>query len=163
MEIDDQSLLLLGLLLLANGAPLIAREWFGWIHPIPLDGGRHFPDGRPLLGPTKTLRGIVASVLLTALASWLIGLGWQTGALIGLFAMLGDLTSSFIKRRLGLAPSSMALGLDQVPESLFPLLAVREVLGLSWEKVSLLVLLFFASELLLSRVLYRIGFRKRPY
>ncbi len=163
MDLDYQDFLLLGLLLLANGAPLIAREFLDWIRAVPLDGGRHFADGRPFLGPTKTLRGVIASLLLTALGSWLIGLGWQTGALIGIFAMLGDLTSSFLKRRLGLLPSSMALGLDQVPESLFPLLAVRDAMALSWGDILTLVALFFVSELLLSRLLYLIGLRKHPY
>ena len=31
-------------------------------------------------------------------------------------AMLGDLLSSFWKRRVGLAPSWQAIGLDQIPE-----------------------------------------------
>jgi hypothetical protein len=35
--------------------------------------------------------------------------------------------SSFIKRRLALVPSSQAIGLDQIPESLFPLLACRQL------------------------------------
>ena len=37
----------------------------------------------------------------------------------------GDLFSSFVKRRLDLASSSMAIGLDHIPESFFPLLASR--------------------------------------
>jgi hypothetical protein len=45
--------------------------------------------------------------------------------------MAGDLFSSFLKRRLNLPPSSPALGLDQVPESLFPLLACRYSLPLT--------------------------------
>ena len=34
--------------------------------------------------------------------------------------MAGDLFSSFVKRRLRLASSSMAIGLDHIPESSFP-------------------------------------------
>src|SRR6478736_778738 len=47
------------------------------------------------------------------------------------FAMAGDLFSSFVKRRLHLASSSMAIGLDHIPESLFPLLASRWLLPLN--------------------------------
>jgi CDP-archaeol synthase len=97
----------------------------------PLDGGALFVDGRPLFGPSKTIRGIVTSVLATSGAAALIGLGWEVGALIGTVAMASDLCSSFLKRRMGLAPSSMAIGLDQIPESLFPLLACRLLLPLT--------------------------------
>jgi hypothetical protein len=42
---------------------------------------------------------------------------------VAFMAMLGDLFSGFVKRRLGMGPSDKALGLDYVPESLLPLLA----------------------------------------
>ena len=50
----------------------------------------------------------------------MIGLDWRIGALVAAMAMLGDLFSSFLKRRMGLAPSRQAIGLDQIPESCFP-------------------------------------------
>ena len=77
----------------------------------------------PLLGRSKTWRGVAAAVLLTLGIAVLIGLPWQAGALVAACAMAGDCTSSFIKRRLGLEASSMAFGLDQVPESLLPAVA----------------------------------------
>lgn len=163
MWLTYEHFLLLLLVLLANGSPLIARGLLGSALARPLDGGRRFIDGQPLFGSTKTLRGIASALLLTPLASLLLGLGWQLGLLIGLFAMLGDLTSSFIKRRLGMPSSSMALGLDQVPESLFPLLACRFLVDLPALQISLLVALFFISELGLSRLLYRLRLRKHPY
>ncbi|HXK57554.1 MAG TPA: CDP-archaeol synthase, partial [Gammaproteobacteria bacterium] len=83
--------------------------------------------------------------------------------LIGGFAMLGDLLSSFFKRRLGLNPSAMAFGLDQIPESLLPLLVCRPLLDLSWLQVCLLTLGFLILELLLSQLLYRLGIRRHPY
>jgi hypothetical protein len=75
----------------------------------------------------------------------------------------GDLLSSFLKRRLALAPSSQAIGLDQIPESLFPLLACRQELGLTAADIIMGVAIFFAGELSLSRVLCRLRFRDRPY
>jgi CDP-2,3-bis-(O-geranylgeranyl)-sn-glycerol synthase len=83
--------------------------------------------------------------------------------LVGVAAMAGDLFSSFTKRRLGLAPSSMALGLDQIPESLFPLLACRLLLPLSFFDVVAGVTLFFIGGLILSRILFRFNLRDRPY
>ena len=76
---------------------------------------------------------------------------------------LGDLLSSFIKRRLKLRPSSMALGLDQVPESLLPLLLLKEPLGLTWPGILRTVVLFFVLELVLSRLLFWLRIRKTPY
>src|SRR5258707_15129173 len=54
---------LLILLTLANGTPVIAKKVFGDRLAWPLDGGLGFIDGRPLLGRSKTLRGIVLAVL----------------------------------------------------------------------------------------------------
>ena len=55
---------------------------------------------------------------------------WRLGALVAASAMAGDCLSSFIKRRFGLEPSEMTLGLDQVPESLFPAVACSAYLPL---------------------------------
>ncbi len=154
---------LLVLLTLANGAPVIAKRVLGRRCAWPLDGGRSFIDGRPLFGASKTLRGVAASILVTALAAPLAGLDMRIGALVAVTAMAGDLMSSFLKRRLKLPPSSQALGLDQVPESLLPLLACRGALSLSALDIAAGVVLFFVGELLLSRLLYRLHIRDRPY
>src|SRR5207244_1986015 len=98
---------------------------------FPLDAGTIFFDGRPLFGPSKTIRGILISVLITIASAPLIGLDLTIGAIVAGAAMAGDLFSSFVKRRLNSPPSSQALGLDQVPESLFPMLACRDALSLT--------------------------------
>ena len=77
--------------------------------------------------------------------------------------MTGDLFSSFIKRRLGMRSSSMALGLDQVPEALFPLTASRDWLSLGLLDIVIAVLLFFVGEIVLSRLCFAVGLRDRPY
>ena len=154
---------LLMLLAVANGTPVAAKRVLGDRFAYPLDGGARLRDGQPLFGHSKTVRGVLLAVLATALASLLIGLGWKVGALVGVTAMAGDLLSSFTKRRLGLPPSSMALGLDQIPESLFPLLACRVLLPLSFLDVVAGVTLFFIGELVISRILFRFNLRDRPY
>jgi len=77
-------------------------------------------------------------------------------------SMFGDLLSSFIKRRLGLRTHSQAFGLDQVPESLLPLLLLQEHLGLSGGDIALVVTVFIALELLLSRLLFKLHIRDQP-
>ena len=155
---------LLILLAVANGTPVIAKLLLGDKFAASLDGGAPFGDGRPWFGPSKTIRGFVLlAVLATTGAAVLLGLGWKMGVLVGTMAMAGDLLSSFVKRRLGLAPSSQAIGLDQIPESLFPLLAAFLLLPLTALDVAVATMLFFAGGLLLSRLLYKWHVRDRPY
>jgi CDP-2,3-bis-(O-geranylgeranyl)-sn-glycerol synthase len=158
---DD--LILLLLLLIANGSPIVVRELLGSRFERPLDGGKVLADGHRLLGPSKTWRGLVAAVLVTTLSALALGWSWQIGATIGFFAMLGDTASSFIKRRLGMASSTMAPGLDHIPESMLPLLVCKPLMALSWTQVLLLSLGFMAANLLLSRLLHRLGIRRHPY
>lgn len=151
------------LLAVANGAPVIAAKMLGERFSCPLDGGAEFIDGRPLFGKSKTVRGVVISILLSTLAAPLLGLDWWIGVAVGSAAMAGDLVSSFVKRRLNLTPSSRATGLDQIPESLFPLLACRSALALSILDIAAGVAIFFVGEVILSLLLYKVHIRDRPY
>ncbi len=56
-----------------------------------------------------------------------------------------------------------ALGLDQLPESLLPLLACRATLALTAAEIALVVVLFFGGEIVLSRLLYKVHLRDEPY
>lgn len=154
---------LLILLAVANGTPVVAKRLFGSVFAQPLDGGALFADGRPWFGPSKTIRGVLLAMLATTAAAGVLGLGWKVGALLGGVAMAGDLLASFIKRRLGLAPSSQAIGLDQIPESLLPLLAGRLFMPVTGLDIAVTTLLFFVGELVLSRLLYKWHVRDRPY
>lgn len=62
------------LLTLANGAPVVAKKAFGRRLAAPLDGGVRFFDRRPLLGPSKTVRGVLAAILASAAGAPLLGL-----------------------------------------------------------------------------------------
>jgi len=154
---------ILFLLLLANGTPVIAKRLLGSRLAWPLDGGQCFVDGRPLFGRSKTVRGILSSLLVTALGAAAIGYSIQFGILFAAASLGGDLASSFIKRRLDLAPSSRALGLDQLPESISPLLVFWQALDLDMATAAAVVLVFFGGELLLSRILFRLNIRDHPY
>lgn len=154
---------LLVLLIIANGVPILARGLLGEKWSFPLDAGLLFLDGQPLLGHSKTVRGVLCAIVVTGTAAPLLGLAVAQGCLLAALSTLGDLLSSFIKRRLKLRPSSMALGLDQVPESLLPLLFLKEPLDLTWPGILRTVVLFFVLELVLSRLLFWLRIRKRPY
>lgn len=163
MDLYLRDLQLLLLLMIANGMPILARKWLGARWAWAVDGGRRAWDGRPWLGPSKTWRGLLAALAITPPAALLLGLEAAIGVLIALGAMAGDLGSSFLKRRLGIVPSGQALVLDQVPESLLPLLLVAPMLQLAIVEILMLVLAFFLLELLLSRILFALHIRRRPY
>jgi CDP-2,3-bis-(O-geranylgeranyl)-sn-glycerol synthase len=154
---------LLLLLMIANGAPILLKKALGCLGDWPVDGGLTFGDERPLLGPSKTWRGLAAAVLATGLAAPVLGLSLGSGLLFGACAMLGDLVSSFAKRRLAIPSSGMALGLDQVPEALFPLLSVQSELNLGPGYIVWVVALFLLLELVLSRILYVLHIRDHPH
>lgn len=154
---------LLLLIVFANGAPILARHLLGTRFDLPIDGGRTTTLGYPWLGPSKTFRGVIAAVITSSLIAYLLGFTWTFGMIIGSLVMLGDLLASFIKRRLGLPSSSQAPGLDQIPESLIPLFYSASIFNLGWQSILLTVVAFWVSEILLSRLLFKLGVRRHPY
>jgi CDP-archaeol synthase len=147
----------------ANTAPLIAAKLFGARLAWPVDGGVQLRDGRPLFGASKTLRGILGGIALPALLAPALGAPVTAGFTIGAAAMAGDLLSSFVKRRMGFVPSSQALGLDQIPEVLLPAWIARGWFDLSVSEIAIIVAVFFIAELVLSKLLFRLNLRDRPY
>ena len=141
------------LLIIANGTPALLWLALGPRWNWPLDNNRQLADHRPLLGPSKTLRGLVGALVVTGLLAPLFGLSMLEGASFALLAMLGDLCSSFIKRRLGFVSSRSVPLLDQLPESILPLWGMQSVLGASGSEMALAVAIFIVIDLLLSRPL----------
>lgn len=154
---------LFAMLVLANGAPVLAARLFRHRWSAPVDAGAYCSDGRRLLGKSKTWRGIVVGTLCCAGFAWAAGHGWGFGLLFGLLALAGDLFSSFIKRRLGRASSARVPWLDQVPEAVLPLL-----LAYGWGLVTawgacLIVVAFALCNMWVSPLLYRLGIRRQPH
>lgn len=157
------SLTLFVMLILANGTPVVAAKVFRRRWSAPVDAGLHGFDGRPLLGESKTWRGVVTGALCCALFALATGYGFVFGLLFGLLALAGDLFSSFIKRRLGLTSSARMPWLDQVPEAAFPVL-----LAMGWGLIDawagLFIVVFFTlSNMWISPLLYRLGIRRQPH
>ena len=141
------------LLIIANGTPVLLGLVLGPRWNRPLDNNRQFPDNRPLLGPSKTLRGLFSAIVVTGLLAPLFELSILEGASFALLAMLGDLCSSFIKRRIGFASSRSVPLLDQIPESILPLWGLQTVLGSSGSEMAFAVAIFIVIDLLLSGLL----------
>ncbi len=154
---------LLFLIIVANGAPIIGRRIMDGYWEMPIDGGVVFIDGRPILGTSKTYRGVGCSLVGTLLAGALVGLSWKISLIVSLLAMVGDCLSSFVKRRLGYPSEAKVLGLDQIPESLFPMLGMWNALNLSALGLGLTVVIFVVAEQVFSFIGYKLHIRKHPY
>jgi CDP-2,3-bis-(O-geranylgeranyl)-sn-glycerol synthase len=151
------------LLSAANMAPILARRLLGSRAGWPIDGGLRFVDGRPLLGASKTWRGLALGTLAAALLAPLFGYSMEVGATLGLLSLVGDALSSFLKRRLGVPSSGQVFGIDQVPEALLPLLVLRDSLGLPWLTVLGVTLAFLLLETPVAQLAHRLGLREKPY
>lgn len=130
------------LLVAANGGPWLATRLLGERWGAPVDLGLTLSDGRRLLGSHKTWRGLIAGVISTVLVSSLTGLGWAVGAGFALLALLGDLSSSAAKRRLGHAPGRDVPIIDQLPEALLPLAVLARPLALNAALIAGVVVVF---------------------
>ncbi len=151
------------LLFVANGAPILADCVCRHRLRFPVDGGLMLLDGRPLFGVSKTVRGLIVSISATTSVALLLGYPAITGFLFGSLAMLGDLLSSFVKRRCGWPSTSRAFLLDQIPESLVPTVVLASQFGLTAESIATVVAGFLFLSVTLARVLYLTGIRKQPH
>lgn len=74
----------------------------------PIDRGKLFTDGRPILGKGKTVRGLcvgITAAIITAVVQSLYNYTVNPlvfGFLMGSGAMIGDMVKSFFKRRLAI-------------------------------------------------------------
>ncbi len=101
--------------LVANGSPVFVKRG------TPIDGGRHFKDGRRVLGDGKTWEGLALGIIFGWTIAYDMFLFFNCsikvlirGALAVVGALLGDIAASFIKRRVGLNRGEPALFLDQL-------------------------------------------------
>jgi hypothetical protein len=143
------------LLVIANATPVIIHMLFGDRWKQPLDRGILLPDGQPVLGSSKTVRGLLGAIVACTLLAPLFGLSLLQGAGFGALAMLGDLMSSFCKRRMGFRSGHSVPLLDQIPESLLPLRGMQAALGADAMEIAVAIAAFSAIDLLFTRLLYR--------
>ena len=141
------------LLAAANGTPVIAKKIFRHRFARPLDGGLDFIDGRPLLGTSKTIRGIVASLAITTASAPLVGLSPKIGALVALRRWRA--TSSRASRSAGSACRQAAARSASIKfPNRFSRARLPAALSLKAADILLVVAIFFVGEIVLSRVLY---------
>jgi len=97
----------------------ISPVWFKLRGKTPLDFGRTFRN-KPILGPSKTIRGFVGGALcgtlLGGIQQFVFGKpdGLLLGVLLGFGAMTGDALKSFFKRQRGIPPGKSWFPFDQL-------------------------------------------------
>lgn len=154
-----ETLDILILIVIANAAPVITRFIFSEKNLLAIDFGLKLKDQQALFGKTKTWAGIISSLSLTSICAYLLNYDISSGLIISSLAMTGDLLTSFIKRRLKKQSSESCLLLDQIPESVLPALAMKNLYSLSLIQLIVIIVSFIIIELILSTTLLR--YRKR--
>jgi len=119
------------LLAVANSVPVLLSMLLKDRCATPIDGGRPWRDGRPVLGPHKTWRGLLGGMFAAGALGTMLSIGPVIAAAVGLLGLVGDLVSSFIKRRVGFRSGEDWPLLDQIPEALVPLVLLYRPLALN--------------------------------
>jgi uncharacterized protein len=149
-------------LLWVNSLPPIVSVVVHDRYGLAVDGGILWRDGRPLFGRHKTIRGVAAAVTGGILAFPWLGEAWWVAGIAALLAMAGDLVSSFIKRRSRFQSGEKVVVLDQIFESLFPLLFLNRYLVLDLKQSVLILLLFIVASSRCSHIWLHITGRPLP-
>lgn len=139
------------MLIAANTTPWILARLLGTRLTAPMDFGLTLRDGRRLLGSHKTWRGFLGASAASGIVGALSGVGWWLGVGFGALSMTGDAVSSAVKRRLGHPPGSEVLGIDQLAESLLPLLVLWRPLGIGMSEAAVVIVVFAALDVLSTR------------
>lgn len=160
----------------ANAAPIL----FGGGPPI--DCGRSFIDGRPILGPNKTFRGLISGLILgscVGLAEYgffdglLLEYGFfsepllrhhsSSGLLLSAGALVGDMAGSFLKRRLGMEPGRALPIVDQISFAVFAMVFAGISYPVSLELFIYVLILTIPIHLATNMIAFLAGLKKRPW
>jgi len=158
---------------IANAFPVI----FGG--GLAIDMGKKLPDGKPIFGSHKTVRGFIAGLIAGILTTigQTVALQYKPsdfvlpfqfnlliGSMIALGALVGDLFHSFIKRRMGLVEGSPLPVADQLDfvlgAILFSLLVSASPHLLT---VALVIVITLPIHLLTNFIAYMLGVKKTPW
>jgi len=145
----------------ANAAPMI----FGGGRPI--DAGKNLSNGKPILGSHKTYQGFFFGLFIGTLVGFVLSALFPYNAMLGfmlsLGALTGDLTKSFIKRRLDLPPGSSLPIADQLDFVIGALLFSLPVSPPPLLIVLIIIIITPPIHLLTNFFAYLVGMKKSPW
>jgi len=147
----------------ANAMPVITGGDY------PIDFGKKFFDGKPILGKNKTFQGFFSGLIIgTAVGlveSAFFNYPLLFGLLLSLGALFGDLAGAFVKRRLGLAPGELLPVIDQIDfiigAIVFSLPLPLQIL--SWELILAVLIITPPIHLLTNFAAYKLGLKSNPW
>lgn len=132
-------------LFVVNCLPVLAGVVLGEKFRYPVDRGVLWLDNKPFFGRNKTVRGVAVIIVGGMVACSLLGEPWWRGGVVAALVMIGDLTSSFIKRRLNVPIGGDLFPLDHLFESLFPSLFLLSIQSLTWAQLIIVVVSFILT------------------
>jgi len=145
----------------ANATPVIAGGG------TKIDFGKNFIDGKRLFGNSKTFRGF--------LFGWLIGL--CVGLVVCYFfefpflfailtpfgALLGDLTATFIKRRINIPPGGMFPIIDQLDFVVGAIIFSLPLYVINWQIAMVALMITPPIHLFTNFCAYKLKLKKNPW
>lgn len=147
----------------ANAIPVITGGGY------PIDFGKKFFDGKPILGKNKTFQGFFSGLIIGTtvglVESAFFSYPLLFGLLLSLGALFGDLAGAFVKRRIGLAPGELLPVIDQIDFIIgailfsFPL----SLQILSWELILTVLIVTPPIHLLTNFAAYKLGLKDNPW
>jgi CDP-2,3-bis-(O-geranylgeranyl)-sn-glycerol synthase len=143
----------------ANGSAIILGRG------KPLDFGRKF-RGRRIFGDHKSIVGFVSAIIIGALIGYIqesmFGRrsGMLVGMMLGLGAMVGDCTKSFMKRQLDRKPGSSFFPLDQLDFILGGVLFALPIEVPSLTTVLILIIFTPIAHVITNYAAYRMHLKK---
>ena len=154
----------------ANAVPVIAGGG------RPMDFGKNFFDGKPVLGKNKTFRGFFfglaigtfVGVVESLVFSYPFPLNVLFSVLSPLGALCGDLAGAFLKRRLGIAPGDLLPIIDQIDFVIGAILFSLPFFSLPltityWELAVAVIIITPPIHLLTNFLAYKLKLKKNPW
>jgi len=149
----------------ANAVPVIAGGG------RPMDFGKNFFDGKPVLGKNKTFRGfffglaigIFVGVVESLVFSYPFPFSVLFSVLTPLGALCGDLAGAFLKRRLGISPGDLLPIIDQIDFVVGALLFSLPLAMMYWELAVAVLIITPPIHLLTNFLAYKLKLKKNSW
>ena len=145
----------------ANAVPVLAGGG------RPLDWGKNFFDGKPILGKNKTFRGFFfgwfIGLMVGLVETMLFGYPLLFSVLSPLGALMGDLVGAFLKRRLNIAPGGLLPVIDQIDFVVGALLFSLPLSMIYWELAVAVILITPPIHLFTNFLAYKLKLKNDPW
>ena len=158
----------------ANIAPVLFRSINFLSYPIDF---KSTYKGKVILGENKTFRGFFFGILFAIIAIKIqvmlypyaeeisvIDYGgeniYKIGFLLGFGALIGDVTKSFFKRRIGIKPGDSWIPFDQIDWIIGSLLMLQICIPLQTIYITTSIVLFGLLHPIFNFISYKFGFQK---